>query len=218
MASHRAQLISTLLANALAFGHAEIHPEREPLKVNLGSRHPHVLTLHSFVQNLDTNVLIDLPDTPYELFIGVGGDHSVSREHLLTVLRTAWEGHATRQHVTEDEWITGLTQHLEKIVNLRIDHVREWLDQNLSRFRAVSGGGSSHARIDDLQRHFESAIVELKGSVQLCRLTCAECHLRCVQNRVHDGAHDCQSDHVCVRECDFCLALEPEGHRSCAMK
>ena len=37
MASHRAQLISTLLANALAFGYAEIFPEREPLKVNLGS-------------------------------------------------------------------------------------------------------------------------------------------------------------------------------------
>ena len=34
MASHRAQLISTLLANALAFGYAEIDPEREPLKVN----------------------------------------------------------------------------------------------------------------------------------------------------------------------------------------
>lgn len=34
MASHRAQLLSTLLANALAFGYAEIDPEREPLKVN----------------------------------------------------------------------------------------------------------------------------------------------------------------------------------------
>lgn len=38
MASHRAQLISTLLANALAYGYAEIDPEREPLKVNLRSQ------------------------------------------------------------------------------------------------------------------------------------------------------------------------------------
>ena len=38
MASHRAQLISTLLANALAFGYAEIDPEREPLKVNYSLR------------------------------------------------------------------------------------------------------------------------------------------------------------------------------------
>ena len=40
MASHRAQLISTILANALAFGCAEIFPEREPLKVNVDSRRP----------------------------------------------------------------------------------------------------------------------------------------------------------------------------------
>ena len=33
MASHRAQLLSTLLPNALAFGFQEIHPELEPLKV-----------------------------------------------------------------------------------------------------------------------------------------------------------------------------------------
>jgi len=33
MASHRAQLLSTLLLNALTFGFQEIDPEREPLKV-----------------------------------------------------------------------------------------------------------------------------------------------------------------------------------------
>ena len=44
---------------------------------------------------------------------------------------TAWEGYASRQYSTKDEWIAGLTQHLETIVNLRIAHVREWLDKNL---------------------------------------------------------------------------------------
>jgi len=33
MTSHRAQLLSTLLPNALAFGFQEIDPEQEPLKV-----------------------------------------------------------------------------------------------------------------------------------------------------------------------------------------
>lgn len=33
MAAHRAQLLSTLLPNALAFGYQELDPEREPLKV-----------------------------------------------------------------------------------------------------------------------------------------------------------------------------------------
>ena len=159
---------------------------------------------------------IDLPDTPHQLFIGAGGDQFVSRERMLTVLRTAWEGHGSRQYTTEDEWIAGLTHHLENIVNLRIAHVREWLDQNLSRFQAAAGGVGSHASIDDLKRLFESSIVDLRGNVQLCGLTCVGCQLRCVQSRMHEGGHDCQSDHVCVHECDFCVALEE--HRPCTMR
>ncbi|KAH0834248.1 hypothetical protein J3R83DRAFT_11580 [Lanmaoa asiatica] len=200
MASHTAQLISTLLANALAFGYTEIDPEHEPLK------------------NLDTDIPVDMPDTPFQLFVGSGGDQSVTREHMLTILRTAWKGHPTRQYIPEDEWIAGLTQHLETIVNLRIAHVREWLDQNLSRFQAVGSSGQSHARIDELKRHFESSIVDLRGNVQLCGLTCAGCQLRCVrQSQMHEGAHDCQSAHACVHECNFCSALEPAEHRPCTM-
>ncbi|KAF8428935.1 hypothetical protein L210DRAFT_3623712 [Boletus edulis BED1] len=201
MASHRAQLISTLLANALAFGYAEIYPERDPLK------------------NLDTDMPIEMEDTPHQLFIGIGSgnDQSVARERTLTVLRTAWEGYPSRQYGTEDEWMAGLTQHLETIVDLRIAHLREWLDQNLSRFQAADGGGGSHASIDELRRHFEGSIVDLRGNVQLCGKTCAECQLRCVKSRVHDGAHDCQSDHLCVHECVFCVEDEPEEHRACTM-
>ncbi|KAF8552259.1 hypothetical protein OG21DRAFT_1416462 [Imleria badia] len=197
MASHRAQLISTLLANALAFGYSEIDPEREPLK------------------NLDTDMLVDLPDTPHQLFIGDGGDQSLSRERILMVLRASWEGYASRQYTSEDEWIADLAQHLDTIVNLRITHVREWLDQNLSRFQVVGGG--NHASTDELKRHFESSIVDLRGDVQLCGMTCAECQLRCVKSRVHEGAHNCHSDHMCVHECAFCLALDPEEHRPCAV-
>ena len=163
---------------------------------------------------------VDLPDTLHQLFIGGGGggDQSASRERALTILRTAWDGYASRQYTAEDEWVAGLTQHLDNIVNLRIAHVREWLDQNLSRFQAAAGGGGSHASVDDLKRHFEGSIVDLRGNVQLCGMTCGTCQLRCVRSRAHEGAHDCQSDHLCVHECDFCLALEPEEHRACTMR
>ena len=160
---------------------------------------------------------VDLPDTTHQLFIEGGVDLSVSRESILADLRSSWEGYASRQYTTEGEWIADLTQHLETIVNLRIAHVREWLDQNLSRFQAVGGGGVTHARIDELKRHFESAMVDLMGNVQLCGITCATCQLRCVQSRVHEGVHDCQTDHLCVHECDFCLALEPQEHQRCPM-
>ncbi|KIJ64834.1 hypothetical protein HYDPIDRAFT_111462 [Hydnomerulius pinastri MD-312] len=193
MASHRAQLISTLLPNALAFGFAEIDPDREPLK------------------NMDTDLPVDLPDTTYQLFFAAGGtEHSASRERTLSVLRSAWDQHDSRQHVPDPEWIEGLSTHLETIVNLRIDHVREWLTQNLTRFQA------GHASIEELRRTFEGAIVDLKSNVQLCKIQCAECQLLCVQSRLHDGPHHCQTDHLCAHECDFCLELSGE-HKACNM-
>lgn len=163
------------------------------------------------MQNLDTDEPVDLPDTHYQLFIGVGSDQSASRERMLVVLRTAWDGYASRQHITEDEWIAGLTQHLENIVDLRIAHVREWLDQNPARFQSVGDSGGSRASIDELKRHFESSIVDLRGTVQLCGLTCAGCQLQCVLGRAHEGGRDCQSDHMCVHECHgFCLEMSTE--------
>ncbi|KIK74825.1 hypothetical protein PAXRUDRAFT_835890 [Paxillus rubicundulus Ve08.2h10] len=193
MASHRAQLISTLLPNALAFGCADIYPEREPLK------------------NLDTDLPVDLPDTLHQLFIAAGGvEQSASRERTLTVLCAAWDRHESRQYVPEEEWIEGMTNHLETIVNLRIDHVREWLTVNLSRFQA------GHASIEELRRTFENAIVDLKGNVQLCKLQCAGCQLLCVQSRLHHGPHHCQTDHLCVHECNFCMELSGE-YKQCNM-
>ncbi|KAF8545746.1 hypothetical protein OG21DRAFT_1428701, partial [Imleria badia] len=200
-ASHRAQLISTLLANALAFGYTEIDPEHEPLN------------------SLDTDMPFDLPDTPHRLLIGGGGgDWSVSRERTLTVLRMAWDGHASSQYTIEDGWVAGLTQHLDNIVNLGIAYVREWLNQNLPWFQAAAGGSGSHASIDELKCHFEGLIVDLRGNVQLCGMTCGRGQLWCVRSQAHEAAHDFQSDHLCVHECDFCLALEPEEHWTCTVR
>ena len=50
----------------------------------------------------------------------------------------------------------------------------------------------------------EGAIVDLKSNVQFCKLQCASCQLLCVQSRSHDGPHTCQTNHLCIHECDFC--------------
>ncbi|KIJ13989.1 hypothetical protein PAXINDRAFT_100354 [Paxillus involutus ATCC 200175] len=183
MASHRAQLISTLLPNALAFGCADIDPAREPLK------------------NLDTDLPVDLPDTLHQLFIAAGGaEQSTSRERTLTVLRAAWDQHEYRQYAPEEEWIEGLTNHLETIVNLRIDHVREWLTVNLSRFQA------GHASIEELRRTFENAIVDLKGNTDhLCVHECDFCmelsgeRKQCTMTAGHAGKHI--QEHLCAAVC-----------------
>ncbi|KAI6101021.1 hypothetical protein EDD16DRAFT_1844403 [Pisolithus croceorrhizus] len=193
MASHRAQVLSSLLPNALAFGFQEINPEREPLK------------------NLDNDMPVELPDTESHLFLTVGmAPQSEVREQVLATLQSAWEGYRDRQHISDAEWVEALSQYLEGIVNLRIDHVQEWLSQNLTRFQ------TGHASIEELRRNFEGATVDLKSNVQLCKLQCGDCQLLCIQSRFHDGRHACQTNHQCIYECDFCRETTGEL-RECSM-
>ncbi|KIJ64840.1 hypothetical protein HYDPIDRAFT_40028 [Hydnomerulius pinastri MD-312] len=192
MASHRAQLLLSLLPNALAYGLQEVEDDGEPLR------------------NLDTDITIDIPDTGYCFFLAAGQAQDALREHTLSVLRETWEQGPLRQQMPDPEWVEGLSQHLETIVNMRIDHVREWLTTNMSRFQA------GHASIEDLGRTFESATVDLKSNVTLCKLQCASCQLLCVKSRFHQGQHECQTDHFCIHECDFCLENSGE-YKSCKM-
>ncbi|KAI6157189.1 hypothetical protein BKA82DRAFT_4325642 [Pisolithus tinctorius] len=192
MASHRAQLLSSLLPNALAFGFQEV-PEREPLK------------------NLDTDMPVEPPDTESHLFLAVGmAPQSELREQALAILQSSWERYRDRQHIPDSEWVEALSQYLEGVVNLRTDHVKEWLSQNLSRFH------TGHASIEELRRNFEGAAVDLKSNVQLCKLQCASCQLLCIQSRFHDGPHACQTDHLCIYECHFCRETSGEL-RECSM-
>jgi len=103
-----------------------------------------------------------------------------------------------RQFVPDSEWIGELASHLNGLIDLRINHVQNWLDSNLERFQ----GG--HASIEDLRRRFDSLVIEMKANVQLCRAQCASCHLLCVRSRVHEGEHSCRTTHKCVHTCEFC--------------
>ncbi|KAF9231816.1 hypothetical protein BU15DRAFT_81945 [Melanogaster broomeanus] len=154
MASHRAQLLLTMLPTALALG-SQDDLESEPLK------------------NLDTDVawiyLIRTPD--------------FSSPPL---------GICKKGLIPEAQWVEELSEFLEELVDMRIRH-------------------AGHASIMELHRTLESAVIDLKGSVQLCRMQCASCQLLCIQNRLHDGPHDCQTEHACTQVCEFCAELEEES-------
>ncbi|KAG2130165.1 uncharacterized protein EDB93DRAFT_1181059 [Suillus bovinus] len=181
MASHRAQLLSVMLPNALAFGLQEVDPCPEPLK------------------NLDDGVPIDMPDTASEFSLA-GGQQSSSREAALHVLSCAWKDHTSRQHMSDVLWVENLTAHIDNLINLRVAHVRKWILLNVTRFP------SEQASIGELMRTFGSATIDLKSNLQLCKLKCASCELLCIQSRLHDGQHDCQTSHECIHSCDFCAS------------
>ena len=153
------------------------------------------------MKNLDDDVPIDMPDTSSEFSLATGGpQQSSSREAALQVLSHAWGDYDSRHYVSEDVWIEGLTTHIDSLVNLRIAHVDVWISSNVARFQ------SGQASIDELMRAFDSATVDLKSNLQLCKLKCANCELVCVQSRLHDGQHTCHTSHTCIHSCDFCAS------------
>jgi hypothetical protein len=69
----------------------------------------------------------------------------------------------------------GLSGYLETITQMRAAHVQEWIYQNLERFKA------SHASLETLKRACDTALVELKENVHLCKAQCLSCNLLCLQ-------------------------------------
>ena len=196
LTAHRAQCLLDQLPNALVFGLSEIEPEIEPLKVRYLDVFSSQCDLIS-VQNLDTDLVIDVPDTSSRFQLAEAGHQQEERESKLAVLIKSWDQHDTRHHQQEDQWTTELEAHLSHLVDMRIEHVREWIASNLSRFKA------EHANVEALRRAFETSVVDLRANILICKLQCRSCHLSCLQGRHHEGSHDCKTDHKCIRPCDF---------------
>ncbi|KAI9511011.1 hypothetical protein F5148DRAFT_1274479 [Russula earlei] len=181
MAEHRAKSLSALLLNALTTGFSEIEPELEPLK------------------DLNTDVILPSNDTTAIFAIFEGEQvQPVDIERHLAALLNPRRPSVPRQHIPDSEWIAELKSYLDELVDLRVNHVRTWLDCNLGRFQ----GGN--AAIEDLRRRFGHMVIEMKTNVQLCGAQCASCLLLCVRSRLHEGDHSCNTTHKCVHNCDFC--------------
>ncbi|KAI9452888.1 hypothetical protein BJY52DRAFT_1124024 [Lactarius psammicola] len=190
MAEHRAKSLSALLSIALAMGYSEVEPDMEPLK------------------NFDSDLIVECDDTAASFAIS---DRELPPpeeiEMRLAALRDSRIPGAPRQFIPDSEWVGELASHLSGLVDLRVNHVRLWLDSNLGRFQ----GG--HAAIEDLRRRFDSLVIEMKANIQLCRAQCASCHLLCIRSRLHDGDHGCQTSHNCAHSCEFCK----DSTKSCGL-
>lgn len=114
---------------------------------------------------------------------------------------------APRQFVPDSEFVAELRTRLNNLIDLRVNHVRSWLDCNLARFQ----GG--HAAIEDLCRRFDNMVIEMKTNVQLCGAQCTSCHLFCIRSRLHEDDHNCNTDHKCAFNCGFC-----EDDKSCGTR
>lgn len=170
------------------------------------------------MQDFDTNNIIDKPDTDSQFFLSDAGsdtgqilDNSAN-SIILAKLRSTWSSYNLRHEVPDEaSWFEELNQYLEYIVQLRLDHVAEWLLTNTSRFPAA------HAEVEALRRRFSGLSIDMKANVKLCAMTCSLCYQLCLLARHHEGVHDCcDTSHQCARVCafgheDYDLNFEPCG-------
>ena len=103
------------------------------------------------------------------------------------------------------DWTENLTSYVDGLIDLRVNHVRLWLDSNLERFQ------TGHATVEDLRRQFDNMVIEMRENAKFCRALCTSCHLHCVRRRLHEGDHSCQTTHKCVHGCGFCTDDKPCG-------
>ncbi|OCH90958.1 hypothetical protein OBBRIDRAFT_792770 [Obba rivulosa] len=180
---HRAQLLQSVLPKALMFGAAEVEPDYEPLK------------------NYDTGEVVEYQDAAHRFFLDETGSSEPGAEHvragILANLIHQWSRTKDRFQQSEEPWIEGLEQYLSEIVQRRIDHVEQWLSQNVARF------SENHPSIQALKRTANTTYIDLKANTKVCALKCADCHLSCLQGRHHEGRHHCGTSHTCIHECEF---------------
>jgi hypothetical protein len=132
-------------------------------------------------------------------FLLAGPDAPVAdRESFLGTLRESWDQMAFRQHGDDSGWTLDLAQYLTHLVDLRAAHVDRWLKSSVQRFQAWNSS------IEELRRAFDSAVIDLRASVRLCRSQCISCNLFCIQSRLHEGNHTCLTSHECIHDCTFC--------------
>ncbi|KIM22917.1 hypothetical protein M408DRAFT_332686 [Serendipita vermifera MAFF 305830] len=196
LATQRAQLLTALLPTVLAFGTTDPVND-EPLK------------------NYDTDELLQNSDSPATFFVEDAshpGYGPLSLDTCLSQLRLGWKRREERFSMPEDEFVTGCNQYLSALAEARIGHVQTWIDVNTARF-------GEKAEITSLRRNFEQLSKELRTSTVLCGLKCSNCGLSCLEDKRHDGDHECKTNHKCPDPCGFAEEHEdvvechlPAGH------
>jgi hypothetical protein len=143
--------------------------------------------------------VIEAEDTEARFLLAGPSTSLADHDRHLSILRDSWHQSASRQQLDDSAWASDLGQHLTRLVDLRVAHVEQWLKSNTQRFQA------ENSSMEEPRRAFNSAVIDLRASVQFCGLQCAACNLLCIRSRFHEGDHDClTSRRECFHHCTLC--------------
>lgn len=127
------------------------------------------------------------------------------REAVLQSLISECQQHIPhRFSVLETDWIDSLKRHLSELLEARVEHVRNWIFANTTRFR-----DNDDVRL--LLRAANVAYLDVSASVQVCGIECANCSLSCTRPKNHPLDHTCGTSHRCWLQCEITEQhLEPK--------
>jgi hypothetical protein len=156
------------------------------------------LTLSLKCQAFDTDLVIKAEDTESRFLLTEPDTPTADRDDHLSTLLKSWDWSGSRQQIVDSLWVSNLEEHLTHLVDLRVAHVDKWLTSNTKRFQ------EENASMDELRRAFNSAVIDLRASMQLCKSECDDCNKLCIRKRLHEGDHNCLTTHDCIHNCTFC--------------
>jgi hypothetical protein len=110
----------------------------------------------------------------------------------------------------EVDYMTAYQVYLESVVRSRIEYVQQWLKVNTTRF-------TGRPDIAIVYQTFEELLKELRTYIIPCGATCSECGLLCLDQKLHNGPHDCKTNHECPRICEFATQHEGSAIPACEM-
>ncbi|RUS29883.1 hypothetical protein BC938DRAFT_480113 [Jimgerdemannia flammicorona] len=201
----RASAVRLLIKQVVASGAEEVEPTLEALKYffkNLDTGdiiEDNVVTLRDLLDSETSESMVNeqeiIPDSGLILLPDPDGVFS----DFTAPLRNFFEDNAQRRFdVSNDaDWYKLYNAFVKQIVARRIRRAKQWFSANTSRFP------SDHTDIVATAYDLEQESDRLKAVWSLCGLTCAECNLRCLEQRDHSGEHTCFTDHSCKHACAF---------------
>ena len=144
-----------------------------------------------------------MPDSSCRFYLpdadDVGVESSQQRNaYIQTLLQPVLQLDDQQRFSTDQNgWVQSLEKHLDDLVTLRVNHVREWLNLNMARF------DQGLPQLLEVRRTFDNLIITLKAGTKICGLQCSHCQLSCISVYHHDGQHSCQTSHRCPSRCSY---------------
>lgn len=132
-----------------------------------------------------------------------------SREAILqSLIDECQEQIPDRFSSPETDWINALKHRLSELLEARIQHVRDWIMANTTRFR-------DNSDIQLLYRAADVAYLDVSASAQVCGIECADCSLLCIRPKNHPLDHACGTSHRCWRQCE--IVEEHSAPKDCGL-